>query len=244
MNNNLKAQFESTEKLYHYTNIDSACKILESMSLRFGSLKELNDPQESRRAIFADLHKDPVLWSNLCKKFRQLSLSRDGVAPGFMIQSMWSHYADKGNGVCLVFDKQKLLEQFRNKSIWNDAVNYIQDYVSDIILASEDDLIHKYNDVFFNKDLSWEPEQEYRIVSYSSEITQVNISDSLMGVILYGSPEEPRYNMADAIVLRKILGDKNKLWELGNFLNEWNLRILDGDTLWTIRPTGEYIPDV
>ncbi len=240
MDNNMKEQFKSTEKLYHYTSFDSACKILSSMTLRFGAIHELNDPQEAKRAIFTELHADQLQWNNLRNRFRQLSLSQDDSIPGFRIQSMWSHYADRSNGVCLVFDKKKLLGKFDDKQyVWHGKINYIDSHTGDLILGSDTNLFNRLKDVFFKKDKSWASEQEYRIVSYSSDITQVDISDSLMGVILYASPEDVRQNMADAKALASILGDENKLWELGNFLDEYNIRTKDGETVWTTKPSME-----
>lgn len=47
------------------------------------------------------------------RKYQQLSFSQDRVVDGghylgFDLHTMWGLYADKGYGVCLVFDKENL----------------------------------------------------------------------------------------------------------------------------------------
>ena len=101
--------FLKTEKLYHYTSFESAIKILVSNKLLFGKLSNLNDINESFRPLF---YSSSINHENALKelsKYKQISLARDGKLKGFAIPSMWGHYAEKGYGVCLVFDKRSCL---------------------------------------------------------------------------------------------------------------------------------------
>lgn len=43
----MKEEFMNMKKLYHYTKFDTAIKILESHSLRFGRLHNMNDIHEN-----------------------------------------------------------------------------------------------------------------------------------------------------------------------------------------------------
>lgn len=47
------------------------------------------------------------------------------IIPIFLIaiSAMWGHYADKNHGVCIVFDKNKLVEILKKQNCLYKAVN-------------------------------------------------------------------------------------------------------------------------
>ena len=74
------------KKLYHYTKFDTAIKILESHSLRFGRLHNMNDIHENDKLSYVDttgtlINSFPsdVLDAIDCEmaKYRQISLTAD-----------------------------------------------------------------------------------------------------------------------------------------------------------------------
>lgn len=108
--------FENTEKLYHFTNFEAACKILSSKTLRLSKMNSMNDVNESFRMIYSRSEGKCFSWSTTGAKYRQLSFSEDTVrTPGFLNLPMWGYYADKGRGVCIVLDKTRLLKNCRHK---------------------------------------------------------------------------------------------------------------------------------
>ena len=106
--------------MYHYTKFDTAIKILKSHSLRFGNLCDMNDIHENNKISYVDLSGNSIqhLSSDILEtiknemaKYRQISLTIDDMEQnklGFDLHQMWGLYADKGQGVCLVFDKDTL----------------------------------------------------------------------------------------------------------------------------------------
>ena len=116
----MREEFESTNKLYHYTKFDTAIKILKSNSLRFGRLHDMNDIHENDKLSYVNSAGIPissfpseVLDVIDCEmaKYRQISLTVDDDKQdklGFDLHQMWGLYAEKGQGVCLVFDKDIL----------------------------------------------------------------------------------------------------------------------------------------
>jgi hypothetical protein len=80
----------------------------------------MNDLHESGKIIFVDANNNPIkdISSNKLKKivdeiykYRQISFTIDKPKKeklGFDLLQMWGIYADKGEGVCLVFDKEEL----------------------------------------------------------------------------------------------------------------------------------------
>ena len=117
---NIKEQFKQIEKLYHFTSFDTALKIIESNRLRFGRLSNMNDIHEVAKNMFVDTNGRPIdkfpsdvlnaLYDEVYK-YRQISLTIDDKEDdkyGFDLHQMWGLYADKGEGVCFVFDKKEL----------------------------------------------------------------------------------------------------------------------------------------
>ena len=131
----IKEQFEKTEKLYHFTSFDTALKIIESNHLRYGRLNNMNDIHENDKIVFVDANNHPTdkfpsdvldeLYDEIYK-YRQISLTADdneGDKDGFDLHQMWGLYADKGEGVCLIFDKKELEKGFGSAAL-HDRVSY------------------------------------------------------------------------------------------------------------------------
>lgn len=121
MRKSLRESFAEMTRLYHFTNFDAACKIIESKQLRFGKLSRMNDLIENnkivfQRVLFGSLEKDKGNGSfaeEEMHRYQQISFSQDKyvdgkIYEGFNLHPMWGLYADRGYGVCLVFDKKKL----------------------------------------------------------------------------------------------------------------------------------------
>ena len=97
-----REEFNSVEKLYHYTSFDKALKILASNKLRFGKLSNMNDIHESYRRKMYELGVNEDDITEELGKYRQFSITRDNhPRRGFDIAAMWAHYADKGYHIFL-----------------------------------------------------------------------------------------------------------------------------------------------
>lgn len=127
----IKEQFEKTEKLYHFTKFEAALKIIESNHLRFGRLSNVNDIHENDKIVCVDTNSQQrsgfssetldALRDEIYK-YRQISLTAEGKTGdnlGFNLHQMWGLYADKGEGVCLVFDKEELEKGFDASLVHN-----------------------------------------------------------------------------------------------------------------------------
>lgn len=154
----IKDRFIRTEKLYHFTSFRSALDIIKSSSLKFGRMEKLNDINESYRPVYYDFtgnaksdnHK---LFEKEIGKYRQISFSLDikkdskcATKMAFTIEPMWGHYAERGCGACLVFDKSRLLENL------GDDIRYDEISYSDAHDSSVD--IHGDNPEEIRKELS------------------------------------------------------------------------------------------
>lgn len=178
-----KDTFLSTERLYHFTKRCRALDILKSSKLLFSKLERMNDINESYRQIFTMNGIEPADVEKELAKYKQISLTHDNRFSGFSIPSMWGHYADKGYGVCLVFDKAKLLRKIPDECYKNN-ISYSLDYNSDIVIKG--DLrgtfdTHIY-DLFFTKTLDWEHEQEYRILTKNDD--SIDIEGCVIAIVM------------------------------------------------------------
>ena len=192
-------KFINTEKLYHYTTFDTAIKILLSQELRFARLARMNDIYESSKHIgicgdaISNISEITKIFNRAIGCYQQISLTEDkGNKMGFNIPMMWGHYADKGNGVCIIFDKQQLLKKLQTKDLrgsitYNDDFNNWDISQKGEILQGSDVVRYLHlnaSKLFMTKTEDWEHEQEYRIVRKSRKNQSLSIKGCVLGVLL------------------------------------------------------------
>ena len=202
---NIKEQFEKTEKLYHFTSFDTAKIILESNRLRFGRLNNMNDIHENDKIVFHDENGGSVnernsdildVFYDEIYKYRQISFTADNMVGdkiGFDLHQMWGMYADKGEGVCLVFDKDEMEKNCDMTNIHKERVKYDKILESSVVsLSQKTDAIpsevkNNVHKIFFHKRIEWEHEQEYRLIKKCQNTTKEEyllLGQSLRFIIL------------------------------------------------------------
>ena len=244
----LKARFNSTEKLYHYTSFENALKILATGRLKFSQLSNLNDINEAYRTDYIDETDSQIPSSDLessysylekgiitkaLQKFRQISLSMDiGNKLGFAISPMWGHYAQKGQGVCLVFDKNKLISKLKPNEY--GTVKYEEGVDGSIIIPVNNinDCVNYLDthrqEIFFTKSLDWSYEQEFRIVKLFKRNTDeyLDIKGALQTIIVYDfhvDKYENSIRKAKSSLLYSLSGDKVCVCNYSSFLGDYSL---------------------
>lgn len=223
----IKEQFEKTEKLYHFTSFDTALKIIESNHLRYGRLNNMNDIHENDKIVFVDANNHPTdkfpsdvldeLYDEIYK-YRQISLTADdneGDKDGFDLHQMWGLYADKGEGVCLIFDKKELEKGFGSATL-HDRVSYDKTVDSYYISLSNTadkvsvEIREHANEIFFHKRREWEHEQEYRLLRRCPLATREEylfLGHALEFVIL----SSRLHNLDEVLYFKKIKNIKDKI---------------------------------
>jgi hypothetical protein len=104
---------------------------------------------------------------------------------------MWAHYADSISGVCLCFDKTKLIEE--NREIFGTnlelqevlyATNF-QPYLPQD--TAKEFLRINQNNIFFLKDESWKNESEVRLlltnINPNADEPMISIANSLEAIV-------------------------------------------------------------
>lgn len=177
------------EHLYHFTSFDAFVKIWLSKRLLFSNVENVNDIQE---ADFPINSTNPQQWAVMQKfkdlrlKFRQISLTMDynSYLKGCMSTQMWAYYGDKGNGVCIILDYDKLnipKNCLEGKVHYVNCTNAIDiDHNIETTLDIRKFILRNKKKIFFTKQFTWKGENEYRIVS-DSEIG-IDISDAITAI--------------------------------------------------------------
>lgn len=221
--------------LYHYTSCDVALSyILKSNTLMFNSFSNVNDPRESKKwEISPFIRSDLGLAKDKYEKIadnvsellkgrnaKLLCFSRDNLESegalqpwalfdrGFNKPSMWHHYGDQHNGVCLMFNFENLRKQIESQlekeHLFHGEVDYtnqgviqsIQDgpYVIDLLDATDLESylalikVHFnrwYKELFSRKLSDWSNESEYRWVYLGGDSKPlfIDFGDSLEGIV-------------------------------------------------------------
>lgn len=174
--------------LFHYTTFTSAIKIISSKKLLFGDFKNMNDISESRREVYDEVATEELY------KYKSLSFTLDKYTKrGFEIDSLWGYYAEKGNGMCLVFNKSKLITQFKKMDGFKryGGIKYIKNFTNAVFFNKNKEPIIKqieknYKDIFFTKSIDWRNENEYRLLIRTESERKVSLSfgDALVAIVI------------------------------------------------------------
>ena len=177
-------------KLYHYTSFNTFIKIWHTKSLLFQPFYNVNDRLEHSKFVripdFSSQSADKLReLDEQLVQYRQISLVVDynKRIKGFMSSMMWGHYGDRGNGVCIELESDKL--NLSLSSIKKNIVRYCDD-IKAPMLQKEDDIanfIDAHNNyLFFQKTKEWSGENENRLISNIQQ--KLDISKAITAVYM------------------------------------------------------------
>ena len=234
----------------HYTGKDKAISILNDKQINFSSLVSCDDPRESKQWNFdfigseqrfclenyreaLDIFDNSIKNNSMVLCFcgwndEQMNFEKNMVADfrqpyyraGFARSRMWSQYGMRHTGVCLVFDRKQLEEEFKssfekNKKFAERVVyqyylesfvrarkikcrNMIDHSVEEALGMQIDEYYHEY---FFLKSTDYRDEHEYRLVVIVDDGNPpgLPIESSLKGVIVGIDFPSEKYERIDAL---------------------------------------------
>lgn len=190
-------------KLYHYTSLDTFKLIWGNKQLKFGTIANVNDLNEFSKKIsipcnfwedmqLNELQNRADSIFNIINSYKQISLSMDydSYIKGCMSPMMWGHYGDKGKGVCIELNYNKI--EFQEGMYYKPVkyANLIQD-ATDIpanltkISSIENYIKRRINSIYFTKTRDWKGENEFRIVS--NQFEYLDISNAISTVYVTNS---------------------------------------------------------
>lgn len=229
--------FRGTAHLYHYTSFESAIKIIASNQILFSKMDSLNDINEQNGSEVLCAKEYSHRISKALSNYRQISLTTDKKGKfGYDIPAMWGHYAQKGEGVCLIFQKEGLIKTVkrRNTTLYSKEVDYFdtlnpQDFLYEQRYGTMESFINSKKDIlFFHKSKDWRYEQEYRVISIKKNPKPLNVRKSLVGIILYSRTHDLFLNSIEYKVLSKI--DKRLgFYRYSTLLDKGTLYNIDGE---------------
>lgn len=224
--------------VYHYTSFESAVKIISSGVLLFSRIDRLNDIHEVNGPL--------VLWSKdedgkeiqeYLQYYSQISLTIDGERKGFDIPAMWGHYADRGHGVCLVFDWGVMERIVGERGLYSKSIDYGElENPGELLYDSKthgtaEEFLSKAKDVlFFRKSSDWEYEQEYRIIAIDSEYTSLEFGDALTGAIIYSENQSAFLSSPEYKALKTLL-PADSVYRYGTSLERGHLYDAKGNAI-------------
>lgn len=229
----------SDGKIYHYTPMETFLDlILPHERLRFGSFSNSIDPFEKHfrgtgAEIVEELDIEAVtpLFQDFSEKYRDISKSKAHVLcfansydplsrafawgfysdKGWAQAAMWTHFANRGTGVCLEFDRDKLIASAK-ESLGENAILLSGDLVypssGDMWIREKNfrltrtretleadvfgHVINFSTPIFFQKNSNWRYEQEFRLVALNNcgKDVYIPIRDCLTSIIV-GSEASP-----------------------------------------------------
>lgn len=180
--------------LYKYVSLSGARAMVDTSSLGFSRVNDLNDPFECSSLVFSEdssLTSKQIamgLKNRLSTKFGVLSLTRQPLNP-----LMWSHYGDSHKGVVIGIDvdvaglncssTSLIPAQYRdvrytatqpvNPIVFNDFNRLmLEDFELDLFEAHSSNLLSRS---YLYKSLEWAYEEEVRVVKDIRSSTQISI---------------------------------------------------------------------
>ena len=201
----------------HYTTAGALLTILGSRKLRLGEFKNSNDPWESefwvpgttdggRPGDGFDGARHIAQIDESKRNINRISFANDEILNvrssghevsdrGFGSFPMWTHYADKFSGACLLLDRDQLLreakEQLGPSSVFVDGRNISYEGHISAPSSRVDQSGHEYIDsniasLLFRKHKQWAYENEFRLASIarSPGYQFIECRKALVGVVV------------------------------------------------------------
>jgi len=230
-------------KIYHYTKFETFTSyILPEMRLRFNPFSGCNDPFEFFISCEIGINSFTIqYYQELANEYnRQLekykficySKDKDSRHPnGFKLSTMWAHYGQNHDGICIELDSKKLdYSQFKKDTIIRKSVRYsrknsigtinshfpemninetIEDYIRRGILNS---VKAWESSSLFTKLPDWRIEKEYRVVYKSNDkkFEYLDISKAITSVYLGVRASIKRQDSDKLRIMEKLIDEKNK----------------------------------
>ena len=198
--------------LYHYTSKEILIEfILPTLNLKLNFLKNTNDPKEKKMSTkfaikniqFAGeyIELGGRLMEMVDKKLKVCCFSGDYLKDGdkhfgYQLVRMWATYGCNHQGVCLVIDKEKFIEENDidginsflkeinyNSSASNQIYKESRKLNTNYEQAAEELLSYNFDRIFFTKHHDWLTENEIRFVTNLNR-KFCTIENSLTKIIL------------------------------------------------------------
>ncbi|WP_299436623.1 DUF2971 domain-containing protein [uncultured Maribacter sp.] len=206
-----------SEKLYHYSTFSKFINgISKTNSIRLSSILNVNDPLDYKDRVYRNhhlfkkgegisienLHKLTeeykttlnTKWITNCKIACFSTSNEENKLKGYQLANLWSYYAENHTGICIVLNKEKVVNYFKEnfklfhplceQVDYKDRLSYCSykiDYTNNEIKG----VLDNKSTLFFEKLKSWDREQEYRLICFSkNEFEYIPLEGMIEEIIL------------------------------------------------------------
>lgn len=189
------------QQIFHFTSADSLFAILEDLTLKMTPCSKLNDLNEGNIKNFEV--KDSFKCVEFVKEIETncyvSSFSKSYQVQGKWISgvnrpNMWAYYARSMSGACVVLNREKflginkeLLSRYFHK--FGDIEYKVQNANLQLDIDTKDfDVVLEQHskELFFTKHISWEREDEWRLMLYSKVEPEKLSIDGCIDYIVLG----------------------------------------------------------
>lgn len=166
--------------LYHYTKMNNFIEIIKSNTFILSEYKNANDYKEKSTVRKTDIDKYRYISFVSNPKLEYYSYSNS---------AMWYNYTDKNKGVCICFDKNKIL------SYLECAIHGRIKYRNGVSHIDQQSIL----EYLMEKREVWSYEDEYRIIYENKHSNIQNILDCINSIYL--GPEVDSTQVGDIIAI-------------------------------------------
>lgn len=220
--------------VFKYMDSKSAIEVIKNNSIKFNSTSNFNDPFDGKALVNNTITYQDMVNSlglnNLSDKEKIIAIIQSQISPNEMPNItqlifdnfdrntsvscfsevcdsllMWSHYANKHEGVCMKFDIIKDLDFF----IYPNKVNYSEKFISYDFSDVKKNIYAQYT----TKSLDWKYEKEIRIIKTNTKPNFIEFKKEALVEISFGCRAREhfineminllKYHSYDNIVIKK-----------------------------------------
>jgi len=209
--------------LYQYSPYNkNAIYRIKNQQIYFSDPSTFNDPFDPLIRVLDKEHSEGLMK---LLKFRVscLSLVMDNIL-------LWSHYADKHQGICIAYD---ITELIKNKKIIFRKIDYIKSFPkpqNGLIFSPLENKNIKSDDsttiteTFMKKEKSWGYEEEYRLILQSDKEEDYLQKADIKAVYLGRN-----MSTVDEEFIKTMIGEMNTKKEIKDNIEVYKMQISDDD---------------
>ena len=217
--NLLRIQKRTDAFLYYYTSDTTFFKMLDNLRIKTSRFNAVNDLDEANLDCLGGYWiKKPKIREFVNNKCRFVSFVHDEpFIEGTSHPRMWSQYANDNKGVCLVLNREKLLDtckkQYGKDSYKIGDIQYVyskyalkkdeREIEANCKLLDVEQIIRQYHhELLFTKHIDWEHEYETRLLFFN-EVQWLPIDGCIEGICLGRKFIEDKSNIVQLIEIIK-----------------------------------------
>ena len=198
--------WENKLQLYNICNLPSYSNDIIGLQNRFAEIDLLNETNDESLTV---MNNFKILCFSKSYKFKNKTIY------GYNQPRMWSQYSRNHEGFCFEFDLDLLISKIK-ASFPNDFVKFENVKYKHVFeklnhpqrrnISIEDFVKENYESIFFNKNINWKDEHEFRIIIFNTKDIIIHIGDCIKAIYLGGNFNTTYHPLLDSYAKDKKIG--------------------------------------